>query len=461
MNNIEYEYKKTYEYINDYKPDFTITYQNKIYYIEQFNINEKDKFKYIKNIKKIRKIHKKHNTQLIEIYEENIIEQLSKKLQENKIITQKKAITEIFNKLIIEKQDATYKNFIYFCKTYISLFKSKGYTQKDFNKLNTKTKRKKIFIDFIKDLYKYYQYKLYRTNQIDYDDMINKANKIIEKQEKPKLKYKYIIIDEYQDISDSRFKLIKNISEKINSKIIVVGDDWQCIYSFAASNINLFTQFKKNVDYCEILRITKTYRNSQQLIDIAGKFIQQNKNQIKKELKSNKMQKEPIKILTYKKNEKQRKTIEAIEYLIKKYGPQKNILILGRYTFDKNKIIDNKIIIEKEGTIIYKKQPQIKINYMTIHSSKGLGYDNVILINASDEKIGFPSKIKTDPILEDLITNDQTIKYSEERRLFYVALTRTKNEIIIITPKSNMSKFVTEIKKYKNIKVKSNIKKNK
>ena len=291
--------------------------------------------------------------------------------------------------------------------------------------------------------------------------MINKANKIIEKQEKPKLKYKYIIIDEYQDISDSRFKLIKNISEKINSKIIVVGDDWQCIYSFAASNINLFTQFKKNVDYCEILRITKTYRNSQQLIDIAGKFIQQNKNQIKKELKSNKMQKEPITILTYKKEEKQRKTIEAIEYLIKKYGPQKNILILGRYTFDKNKIIVNKIIIEKEGTIIYKKQPQIKINYMTIHSSKGLGYDNVILINASDEKIGFPSKIKTDPILEDLITNDQTIKYSEERRLFYVALTRTKNEIIIITPKSNMSKFVTEIKKYKNIKVKSNIKKNK
>lgn len=450
INNIEYEYKKTYEYINDYKPDFTILYQNKIYYIEQFNINEKNKFKYINNIKKIRKIHKKHNTKLIEIYEENIIEQLSKKLQENKIITQKKSVTEIFNKLIIEKQDTTYKNFIHFCKTYISLFKSKGYTQKDFNKLNTKTKRKKIFIDFIKELYKYYQYKLYRTNQIDYDDMINKANKIIEKQEKPKLKYKYIIIDEYQDISNSRFKLIKNISEKINSKIIVVGDDWQCIYSFAASNINLFTQFKKNVDYCEILRITKTYRNSQQLIDIAGKFIQQNKNQIKKELKSNKMQKEPIKILTYKKNEKQRKTIEAIEYLIKKYGPQKNILILGRYTFDKNKIIDNKIIIEKEGTIIYKKQPQIKINYMTIHSSKGLGYDNVILINASDEKLGFPSKIKTDPILEDLMTNDRTIRYSEERRLFYVALTRTKNEIIIITPKSNTSKFVTEIKKYKN-----------
>ncbi len=450
INNIEYEYKKTYEYINDYKPDFTILYQNKIYYIEQFNINEKNKFKYINNIKKIRKIHKKHNTKLIEIYEENIIEQLSKKLQENKIITQKKSVTEIFNKLIIEKQDTTYKNFIHFCKTYISLFKSKGYTQKDFNKLNTKTKRKKIFIDFIKELYKYYQYKLYRTNQIDYDDMINKANKIIEKQEKPKLKYKYIIIDEYQDISNSRFKLIKNISEKINSKIIVVGDDWQCIYSFAASNINLFTQFKKNVDYCEILRITKTYRNSQQLIDIAGKFIQQNKNQIKKELKSNKMQKEPIKILTYKKNEKQRKTIEAIEYLIKKYGPQKNILILGRYTFDKNKIIDNKIIIEKEGTIIYKKQPQIKINYMTIHSSKGLGYDNVILINASDEKLGFPSKIKTDPILEDLMTNDRTIRYSEERRLFYVALTRTKNEIIIITPKSNASKFVTEIKKYKN-----------
>ena len=98
---------------------------------------------------------------------------------------------------------------------------------------------------------------------------------------------------------------------------------------------------------------------------------------------------------------------------------------------------------------------------MTIHSAKGLGYDNIIIINAKDETLGFPSKIKTDPILEQLITIDKTIKYSEERRLFYVALTRTKNEVIILTPKKNSSIFIKEIKNIKKQKLKYKPPKNK
>ena len=94
---------------------------------------------------------------------------------------------------------------------------------------------------------------------------------------------------------------------------------------------------------------------------------------------------------------------------------------------------------------------------MTIHSAKGLGYDNVILINTKNQKLGFPSKIKTDPILNKLIVIDKTIKYSEERRLFYVALTRTKNEIIIMTPQKRQSRFIKELKKQKNVTISGNI----
>lgn len=147
--------------------------------------------------------------------------------------------------------------------------------------------------------------------------------------------------------------------------------------------------------------------------------------------------------------------LNAIEYIIKKYGEEKNILIMGRYTFDKNKIISPELI-EENNKIIYKKNPRVKIEFMTVHSSKGLGYDNVILINAIDDTLGFPSKIKDDSLLEPLIIQDDTIKYSEERRLFYVALTRTKNEIIILAPKYNQSEFIKEIKKYKNVRIKNN-----
>ena len=457
MNNIEYMYKKPYKYIETYTPDFTIKQNNKTYYIEQFNINKTNKFKFIKNIKKIRNIHKKYKTNLIEIYQENLIEELKNKLNKNNIKQTKKSTTEIFNKLIKQEQDKTYKKFIEFIKTFISLFKSKGYKEEDINKLKKTKTREKIFINFIKELYKYYEKKLQETNQIDFDDMINKASQIIETKRKINLKYKYIIIDEYQDISDCRFKLIKNISTKLNNKIMVVGDDWQCIYSFASSNINLFTQFKNNVEYCETLKIIKTYRNSQQLIDIAGQFIQQNKNQIKKDLISNKTLEYPITILKYKTNQIKQKLAQSLEYIIKKYGENKNILILGRYTFDKNKIIDTKTIIEQNNKITYVKYPKVKIDYLTVHSSKGLGYDNIIIINTTDETLGFPSKIKTDPILEQLITTEKTIEYAEERRLFYVALTRTKNEAIILTPNKNQSIFIKEIKKYKNIKIKSNI----
>ena len=453
MNNIEYQYKKPYKYNEKYIPDFTIITNNETYYIEQININQYNTFKYRKKLTKLKKIHKKHKTKLIEIYEGDVIEQLKSQLKKNNIKHQPKQIEEIFNQ-IIQQNDNTYTKFINLCKTFITLFKSKGYEEQDIKNIKITSKRTELFINIIEKLYKYYQQTLKQQNKIDFDDMINEANNIITQKNEITLKYKYIIIDEYQDISECRYNLIKNISNKLKNKIMVVGDDWQCIYSFASSNINLFTQFQKNVEHCEVQKITKTYRNSQELIDIAGKFIQKNQNQIKKHLISNKTLKNPITIIKHNTKNKQKKLLKALDYIITKYGQKKTILILGRYTFDKNEIIDNKNLIEQNNKITYKKYEKTKIEYMTIHSAKGLGYDNVIIINTKNETLGFPSKIKTDPILEQLITIDKTIKYSEERRLFYVALTRTKNETIILTQKNNSSIFIDELKNYKNINIK-------
>ena len=143
-------------------------------------------------------------------------------------------------------------------------------------------------------------------------------------------------------------------------------------------------------------------------------------------------------------------TIDVMEY-----GIKKTILILGRYKFDKNNILCDEITEAQNNKLIYKNYEELKIDYMTIHSSKGLGYDNVILINAKEGKMGFPSKKKTNKLLKQLITEDNEIKYAEERRLFYVALTRTKNEILILTPKTNYSEFIKEIKnKCNKIKIK-------
>lgn len=380
-------------------------------------------------------------------------EQIKKTRRENKII---KKIKNIIKKLKPQKKEIKVQqliqNQINICTQYISLYKSKIIEEKE-NK-TTQSKKTKKQIEYITKICNKYNAELKKRNLIDFDDIINEANKIIQTTEKLNFKYKYIIIDEYQDISENRYRLIQNISKKIDTKIMVVGDDWQCIYSFASSNINLFTNFKKNVEYCETLKIEKTYRNSQQLIDIAGEFIQKNPNQIKKQLKSEKQLEKPITIIKYKDKEKTtqtkqeiKKTIKkALDYIIEKYGIEKNILILGRYTFDKNEILDDEIIEEESNKITYKKNTKVKIEYLTVHTSKGLGYDNVILLNARNNTFGFPSKIKTKKALKHLIIEDKGIKYAEERRLFYVALTRTKNEILILTPNHNYSEFIKEIK---------------
>ena len=114
--------------------------------------------------------------------------------------------------------------------------------------------------------------------------MINESARILREQKNSgvKLDFKYIIVDEYQDISRQRFDLTKALSEVCDAKIIAVGDDWQSIYAYAGARIELFTQFKKAMGYGEELKITKTYRNAQEVIDIAGGFIQQNESQLKK-----------------------------------------------------------------------------------------------------------------------------------------------------------------------------------
>lgn len=405
------------------------------------------------NTKHIPKINNKPEKIIKEYLKKNIIN-TTKNI---KII---KKHLKIKNKTKINESEI--EKITNYCIRFINTYKAKGLTTKNIKKVKS-TKTTKKIITILNQIYIYYQNQLISNNQIDYNDMITNATEKIKNNKEQKLKYKYIIIDEYQDISECRYELINAIRNKYKSKIMIVGDDWQSIYKFAASNINLFTKFQKNEEKCEILKIENTYRNSQQLIDIAGNFIQKNNQQIKKQLKSKKTLNNPIKIIKYKKTkDKIKKLTEILEYIIKKYGLNKNILILGRYTFDKKEIIDNKTIIENLNTpnkIKYTKYPTVNIDYMTVHSSKGLGYDNVILINTKNEKLGFPSKIKQDKILKQLTEDETTIKYPEERRLFYVALTRTKNEIIIMTPRIKQSKFIREIKHNKNIVITSNINK--
>lgn len=311
------------------------------------------------------------------------------------------------------------------------------------------------FIKIVKPIYCLYQEKLKESESIDFNDMLNLATNIIVDGNLT-LSYKHITIDEYQDISVSRYNLIKAIKIRTNVKLMCVWDDWQSIYRFAGSDIDLFTNFKKYFGYFELSRIEKTYRNSQELIDLAGKFVMANPIQFKKNLKSDKHNSTPIKIKGYSVN-----IIAAIrssiDNIVSNYGQNSNIIIVGRNNFDidfieKSSNYEFKILRSRNQVLVkYSKYPQLHMNYLTAHHSKGLEADNVIMINLENKQLGFPNKISDDPVLSLVLTNKDEFDYSEERRLFYVGLTRTKNTTYLIVPDKNPSVFIEELKVKTNV----------
>ena len=250
--------------------------------------------------------------------------------------------------------------------------------------------------------------------------MINQATDIIYKE--GIYPYKYIIIDEYQDTSLSKCLLIKAIQNKTKASLIAVGDDWQSIYHFTGSNIEIFTNFKKYFPKAKIIKLKKTYRNSTQLVKVTKKFIMKNPNQISKTISSNKRSKNPIHIYYY------RNLIKEWNNITKQINTQ--TLILGRNNNDINNLFLNKYM-----------------NYMTIHKSKGLQAQNVIIINLENKVTGIPSKIQNSEYLMYVSSKEDEYMYSEERRLFYVALTRTENTVTLLVNKDNPSIFVSELLK--------------
>ncbi len=471
LNGIDYEYEKPYPKLDKsktYLPDFTIYQGERIFYLEHFGINKSgynklfgyiDSLKYKYQINNKRKIHKLNNTTLIETYSgPDLLDNLKEQLIKHHIILNPRNPKEIYSKLVDTSQDIYYTRFIIFCLNFIQGFKVKGYNKSDFGKLKAiyQDERTNMFLNFIENVYDYYQEQLKINHYIDFEDMINEA---YEKLDNIKLNYKYVIIDEYQDISQQRFNLAKKISEVSDSKIIAVGDDFQSIFAFAGSDISLFTEFSNLMGYASLLKITHTYRNSQQLINVAGNFVMSNQKQIKKQLISPKNLENPVMVIAY--DDSSNKTKNKIMMLNKcladiqkQFGDRQKILLIGRYNFEKYYLLNSDDFSEiSTDKIKAKKFPNFEIDFLSAHSSKGLGYDQVIILNGDDGTYGFPSQIKDDPIMQVINVFDNSYLFAEERRLFYVALTRTKNKVYILTPVNNPSSFILEIIKYNQVKL--------
>lgn len=511
IHDIDYKYEHKYDkdfYILDennhehqcscrYTPDFCITNKKGTQiWLEHFSITNEadgiharwltpeDEKEYISSMKNKQYTHKKNNTILIETNSDdyhnntllpklqNILQQYDiefEPLSEEKIL---KHIKNLHNRQLLNKYTEFFARFI-------SLFKSQSYLNPKYPKLqdlknyllsiHSSTKDKTQIEDFFKiivPIYELYEETLEKMDTIDFNDMINKAidaiinNGLLNS-------YKYIIVDEYQDITYKRYEFLHLLQEKSNAKIFCVGDDWQSIYGFNGSDISLFTDFNSMFPNTQKhLKLNTTYRNSNELINIAGNFIQKNPNQLKKQLISegkNKDNKQSVKGVYYHFANNDSKNIVsslkiAIEDILKQYKTGETICVIGRYNINKSNTYfipkkDNKknndlYYIDDNNNnvkIRYEKYRDLDILFSTIHKAKGLEYDYAIFLDGDEN---FPYTKPEDFLLLPLLHKKETYPNEEERRMFYVALTRCKKNVYLLINEYIPSIFYKEIHPY-------------
>ncbi|MBQ3018070.1 MAG: UvrD-helicase domain-containing protein [Clostridia bacterium] len=477
LNGVEYEYEQPYIHKTDtaeyrqYRPDFYLPQYG--FYHEHYAINkdgnaiqfgEEESKKYIEGMSWKRQTHQQYQTKCIETYSyqfsnSDFFTNFQKLLKENGVEFKPVSMEDVWCKLkgVLNKSD--FSSFRALISTFVSLYKSRYKDDKAFNELKKvkfesdyECKRASHLLDICKEVYVYYKSRLqYETiedekpvQMIDFDDMILESVDSLKKMP-DQFKYKYIIVDEFQDISYSRMLFLKSLVAHGNSKLFLVGDDWQSIYRFSGSDIDIFINAEKYFGKTAINFINATHRNSAELIEIAAPFITANKEQFKKNVKSQKHTESPIRLVCFD-NDKISAFMETISKIYSE-SPKSSVLVLGRNNFDLESVLPSVGAYRDKDELHLRGFESLKITYKTVHSSKGLEADNVILINGDDAKLGFPNKIEDDKLLKLVLANKGEYPYAEERRLFYVAITRTKNVCYILVNVEKPSEFVKEIKR--------------
>lgn len=461
-----------------YKPDFTIYYTNtngesQAIYLEHYAVDKHGQTprwfgegtkggwrmahqKYIEGINWKRETHRKFHTILIETksadfhdgtVEQKIIDQLTK----YGVPIQRRTNKELYD-MLTRRNRQLEKTVFTLLLSFVTLMKANEKTIKGLldtlksedGRVSTDNEKRNEYIltKFVKPFYDAYQAELDKNFEIDFTDAIIQATAMC--RDGLWKHYDYILVDEFQDISVDRYKFLQALrSDKPKTKLYCVGDDWQSIFRFAGSDMALFYDFEQFFGFTEQCKIETTYRFHQPLIDESSAFVMKNPAQKQKTIKTPLGDKKKTYLKFVKCESDDNDVLKKVEKIVASLPADETILLVGRYNYDA-------MSVGFSGKIDYKSN-RIKVNiagrdifFMSVHSAKGLESDNVILINCNQGAYGFPSLIEDDPILDFVLSRSEQHPFAEERRLFYVAMTRAKKRMYILYDKMRPSPFISE-----------------
>lgn len=435
-----------------------------------------EKKDYLDSLDWKRSLHRAHGNRYVEtfswqVHDGSLFESLEKSLKGLGVVY-KPADPKAVAKMIAEKMGNRLEEFEHLLTTFVELFKSGGWDESHFREMAAPrdenpddASRRSSFLAVAEKVYALYQDRLKRDGCIDFADMINLAAEEVERTNE-RLPWRYVVVDEYQDMSVGRCRLIRAILKNTGARLFCVGDDWQSIYRFAGSDLHLFTEFSEQFGRCVELKIENTYRNAQDLIDVAGKFVLANPRQKPKSLRSSRRCPDPVVCVRYAGGDPKRTPAEVGEAIakvladIRKRSKRETtyVLLLGRTHYDEDRL---KMAVGKDGRPLFTGRgrsvyvavgyPNFVFRFLTVHTAKGLEADEVIVLNCANDQLGFPNQIADDPILNLVMSKPDDFPYAEERRLFYVAMTRTRNKTYLLVPKERPSPFVEELEGSKSV----------
>lgn len=480
VNGIQYEYERDYQYNvatpdhGQYRPDFY--YPQTGLYHEHFALDETGKSPvflpdYVDSVEWKRQLHQQRGTQLIETTSAmfrngTIFKYLRTELKKYSAVNGTvPGMSVRFNDLasrlkndsvvnravppppqkVIERIAEHFTRPIYsLMQTFLSHWKSTGATEKElrahlvefsgFERL-----RAEAFLNVMIPLREAYERRLRDLNELDFNDMLTDASAALQNGH-IRHPYEFILVDEFQDMSLSRAKMLRDmLAQNPNCKLFAVGDDWQAIYRFAGADVSIMTNFRNEFGIAAKDQLTQTFRSNQGIVNVASKFVQKNPSQIRKEIRTDDTLHEGVVHVVYYYGRHVEPTVETkLREIVTSGGPgKKSVYILARYSH-----LCPAQLQEWKWAKIYRK---LNIEFMTIHKSKGLEADYVIVLGMNSGWYSFPCEIEDDPILRLVMPKIDPFEFAEERRLFYVALTRAKRKVYLLTQQDSPSRFIKEI----------------
>lgn len=455
-NGVAFEYERPYEHdvatasASQYRPDFY--YTDVGVYHEHWAFTEEDEVPdtyagYLDQSEWKRRLHRDLGTSLIEtaarqIADGSVFFELERQLEAAGVTLEFDPDREFEGPPAIDDQ-----NMVRLFRTFLA--HAKG------NRLDDRALRERLgggasglrertFLELFSAIRAEWDERLRAEGAVDFEDMLNQATDIVEsgRWSSP---YSVVMVDEFQDASHARARLVSAVVAAPGNHLFAVGDDWQSIYRFAGADISAMTQFERLFGRAHVLRLQATFRNPAAVTAAASEFVMRNPEQLRKSVQSVSRERGSIALrrvvatgATWKERmaDLERVTREAISDRLAQIaqqlepGASTTVKVLGRYR-GQQRVVPKRV------------PPGIDIHFQTVHSSKGLEADHVVIVGA--DRGAFPSAKQDDPLLRLALPAGDTYPFAEERRLFYVALTRARRSVLIIARAKSQSEFVTEL----------------